>query len=189
MPEARARLLKVDVLGWLKARERKVLLVTVAAQLLIVVGMIVLRAIPLLTGQTVLVKVVPVDPRELFRGDYVRLSYDFSRVPPEDVQDRPAGWDSRPSRWEGKTVYVPLVPDSDRVHWRAVRPTAVKPATGLFLKGQLTGYGTMLFGIEAYYVEEGSGLRYEQAIGKRQLSAELAVTSGGQAALRGLRIE
>ena len=52
--------------------------------------MIALRAIPLLTGQTVLVKVVPVDPRELFRGDYVQLSYDFSRVPPERCA-RPAG--------------------------------------------------------------------------------------------------
>lgn len=189
MPEAMARPLSRDVLGWLKARERTVLLITAAAQLLILVGMIALRAIPLLTGQSVLVKVLPVDPRELFRGDYVRLSYDFSRVPPEDVQDRPASWDSRRSHRAGRTVYVPLVPDSDRVHYRAERPTAMKPASGLFLKGQLTGYGTMLFGIEAYYVEEGSGLRYEQAIGKRQLSAELAVTSGGQAALRGLRIE
>jgi uncharacterized membrane-anchored protein len=189
MPDTMARPLNRDGLGWLKARERKVLLITAAAQLLILVAMIALRAIPLLTGQSVLVKVVPVDPRELFRGDYVRLSYDFSRVPPENVQDRPASWDSRPSRWEGQTVYVPLVPDSDRVHWHALKATAVKPATGLFLKGQLTGYGTMLFGIEAYYVPEGTGLRYEQAIGKRQLSAELAITSGGQAALRGLRIE
>jgi uncharacterized membrane-anchored protein len=50
-------------------------------------------------------------------------------------------------------------------------------------------HGTLQFGIEAYYVQEGTGHRYEQAIRDRKLSAELAVTSGGQAALRALRIE
>jgi uncharacterized membrane-anchored protein len=65
----------------------------------------------------------------------------------------------------------------------------VKPARGLFLKGQMERYGSLKFGIEAYYVQEGTGIRYEQAIRDRQLSAELAVTSSGQAALKGLRID
>ncbi len=178
-----------DVLGWLKARERKILLVTVAAQLLILVGMIALRAIPLLTGQTVMVKVAPVDPRDLFRGDYVILSYDFSRVPREGIEglseDERASW----KKLEGRAVYVPLVPDSNGVHMRPGKVTVVKPARGPFLKGQMERQGSLKFGIEAYYVQEGTGLRYEQAIRDRQLSAELAVTSGGQAALRGLRID
>ena len=178
-----------DVLGWLKARERKVLLLTAAAQLLILVGMIAVRAIPLITGRTVLVRVQPVDPRDFFRGDYVILTYDFSRVQPQDVlgMSRDEGW--RRSKWEGRTVYVPLVPDSIPGHWRAEKATVVKPATGPFLKGQMERYGSLKFGIEAYYVQEGTGRRYEQAIRDRKLSAELAVTSGGQAALKGLRIE
>jgi uncharacterized membrane-anchored protein len=65
----------------------------------------------------------------------------------------------------------------------------VKPAQGLFLKGQMQRYGSIKFGIESYFVEEGTGRVYEQAIRERKLSAELAVTSDGQAALRGLRIE
>jgi uncharacterized membrane-anchored protein len=178
-----------DVLGWLKARERKVLLITVAAQLMILVAMIALRALPLLTGQTVLVRVQPVDPRDLFRGDYVILSYDFSQVSQEDIEGLP---DKEHASWrklEGRAVYVPLVPDSNGVHMRAGKATVLKPPTGLFLKGHMKRYGAMEFGIEAYYVQEGTGRRYEQAIRDRQLSAELAVTSGGQAALRGLRID
>ncbi|HKH83566.1 MAG TPA: GDYXXLXY domain-containing protein [Gemmatimonadales bacterium] len=175
-------------LGWLKARERKVLLMTAAAQLLIVVAMIGLRALPLVTGQTVLVRVVPIDPRDFFRGDYVTLSYDFSRVPPEGVEGISADERGSRSKLEGRTVYVPLVSDSDGVHMRAGKPTVVKPA-GLFLKGQMRSYGSMEFGIEAYYVQEGTGHRYEQAIRNKQLSAELAVTSNGHAALRGLRME
>jgi uncharacterized membrane-anchored protein len=179
-----------DILGWLKARERKVLLVTAAAQLLILVGMIALRAIPLVTGKTVLVRVQPVDPRDFFRGDYVILSYDFSRVQPEEVEGLLSNVErSSRSKWEGRSVYVPLVPDSIPGHWRAEKATVVKPASGPFLKGQMERYGSLKFGIEAYYVQEGTGLGYEQAIRDRKLSAELAVTSSGQAALRNLRIE
>ncbi|HEX7336065.1 MAG TPA: GDYXXLXY domain-containing protein [Gemmatimonadales bacterium] len=169
-------------------RERKILLATAVAQLLILLGMIALRAVPLVTGQTLLVPVMPVDPRDLFRGDYVILSYDFSRTPREGIEGLSAN-DQWSSKWEGRTVYVPLVQDSNRVHWRAEKITVVKPAKGPFIKGHMERYGSLKFGIEAYYVEEGTGRAYEQAIRDRKLSAELAVTSSGQAALRGLRID
>jgi uncharacterized membrane-anchored protein len=178
-----------DVLGWLKARERKILMVTVAAQLLILVAMIALRAIPLVTGQTVLVRVQPVDPRDLFRGDYVILSYDFSRVPREGIEGLSEKERGSWKNLEGRSVYVPLLPDTNGVHMRAGKVTVEKPAAGLFLKGHMKRYGSLQFGIEAYYVQEGTGLRYEQAIRDRQLTAELAVTSSGQAALKGLRID
>lgn len=176
-------------LGWLKARERKILLVTVAAQLLILLGMIALRAVPLVTGQTVLVRVVPVDPRDLFRGDYVILSYEFSRIPPQGIHGLPESQWGRVSKWKGRTVYVKLVPDSVPGHWRAEKVSFVKPSAAPFLKGQMGSHGSLEFGIEAYYVQEGTGRRYEEAIRDRKLSAELAVTSSGQAALRRLRIE
>jgi uncharacterized membrane-anchored protein len=189
MPEAAARPVGGNVLGWVKARERKVLVVTVVAQLLILLGMIALRAVPLVTGQTVLVRVMPVDPRDLFRGDYVILSYDFSRTPREGIEglseNERASW----KKLEGRTVYVPLVPDTNGVHYRAEKVTVVKPSRGPFLKGQMESYGSLKFGIEAFYVQEGAGRAYEKAIRDRKLSAELAVTSSGQAALRGLRIE
>jgi uncharacterized membrane-anchored protein len=178
-----------DLLGWIKARERKILLVAVVAQLLILVAMIALRAVPLLTGKTVLVRVQPVDPRDLFRGDYVILSYDFSRTPREGIEGLSASERGSRKKLEGRTVYVPLVSDSVPGHWRAQKVTVVKPASGPFLRGQMQRYGSLQFGIESYYVQEGTGRQYEQAIRDRKLSAELAVTSGGQAALRQLRIE
>lgn len=189
MPNAGARWIELDVVGWFKAGERKILLITVMAQLAILLGMIALRAIPLVTGQIVLVRVEPVDPRDLFRGDYVILSYDFSRVSREGIEGlsekERASW----SKLEGRPVYVPLVRDTNGVHHRAEKVTVVKPESGLFIKGHMERYGSMKFGIEAYYVQEGTGLKYERAIRERQLTAELAVTSSGQAALRALRIE
>jgi uncharacterized membrane-anchored protein len=190
MPEAVIRWVDTNVLGWLKARERKVLLTTAAAQLVILVGMIALRAIPLITGQTVLVRVQPVDPRDLFRGDYVILSYDFSRAQQDQIEGLSQTERGKSMKHlEGRAVYVPLVQDSIPGHWRAGQVTVVKPERGLFIKGQMERYGSLKFGIEAYYVQEGNGRMYEQAIRDRKLSAELAVTSGGQAALKGLRIE
>jgi uncharacterized membrane-anchored protein len=186
MRDAAVRAAGSDVLDWLKARERKILLLTVMAQLVLLLGMIAVRSVPLVTGKTVLVRVQPVDPRDMFRGDYVILSYPFSRTSPELVQGLPA---SEWGKWRGRPVYVPLVPDSDRVHWRADKLTVVKPESGVFLKGQMSQYGRLEFGIESYYVQEGTGHRYEQAIRDRKLSAELAVTPEGEAALRGLRIE
>jgi uncharacterized membrane-anchored protein len=189
MREAVARPVDLGVLGWLKARERKILLMTVGAQLAILLGMIALRAVPLVTGQTVLVRVQPVDPRDYFRGDYVILSYDFSRVSREQIEGLSEKERGSWSKLEGRTVYVPLVPDSNGVHYRAEKVTVVKPKSGLFIKGHMERYGSMKFGVESYFVQEGTGRVYEQAIRDRKLSAQLAVTSSGQAALRALRIE
>lgn len=173
-------------LDWLKARERYVLLVGVAVQMVVLLGMTAHRATPLVSGETILLRVVPVDPRDLFRGDYVILSYDFSQFPPGGIEGLPA---RRSDASRGRTVYVSLVPEPDGKHYRADKFSVYRPSGGTYLRGQVVGWNRLAFGIESYYVQEGTGRKYEQAIRSRKLSAEVAVTSGGQATLRGLRIE
>lgn len=172
----------------LKGRERAILIGTAVAHVLILVAMIVLRLVPLLTGDTILVRVVPVDPRDLFRGDYVTLSYEFSRIPSGGID----GLDQTvydPAAWRGRPVYVALGPDVDGRHWRAERVSVNRPTSGTYVRGRVADFGQLIFGIEAYYVQEGGGLEYEEAARDRRLSAEIAVTRRGQAALRALRIE
>ena len=48
--------------------------------LIIIGGFVAYQEFTLKTGQEVLLKVQPVDPRDLFRGDYVVLRYDITRV-------------------------------------------------------------------------------------------------------------
>ena len=48
------------------------------------------RAAILRDGQEVLLKVEPIDPRDLLRGDYVRLGYEISRIPVKLIADIPA---------------------------------------------------------------------------------------------------
>jgi uncharacterized membrane-anchored protein len=49
-------------------------------QVLLLAGIIGYRHYWLTTGERVLLRTVPVDPRDIFRGDYVRLNYDISTL-------------------------------------------------------------------------------------------------------------
>ena len=174
------------VISWLKARERKILVAGVCLQVLVLAGMIALQSMPLLFGKTILLRVVPVDPREFFRGDYVILSYEFNSVPAGKIEGLSV---IKSGEWKGRKVYVTLEKEADGKHWRAERVSIHPPVSGTYLRGHIADYGQLLFGIEAYYVQEGKGKQYEEAIRRKKLSAEIAVTSSGRAALRALIIE
>jgi len=74
------------VIRWLESRDCKILMVAMCFQVVILLGMIGLHSMPLFFGKTILIRVVPVDPRDLFRGDYVILSYAFSRTPTSEIE-------------------------------------------------------------------------------------------------------
>src|SRR5207249_1216682 len=65
-----------------RAVELKLLLAIVVAQVAVLAGMIAFDGLPLVLGQRIKLKVVPVDPRDFFRGDYVILGYEFTRFDP-----------------------------------------------------------------------------------------------------------
>jgi uncharacterized membrane-anchored protein len=175
-----------QIVDWLKARERPLLAITAAAQILVLVGMIVMRSIPYFTGQTVLLRVQPVDPRDMFRGDYVILGYEFSRLPPGGIRGLPK---TESASFRNQPVYVSLVAEPDGVHYRAGAWSTTPPVNGLYLRGTVVGSNQAEFGIESYFVQEGRGHDYEDAIRNRHLSAEVTVAPDGQAAVRALRIE
>jgi uncharacterized membrane-anchored protein len=167
--------------SWLKGRERPILLAAAGLQLVVLAAILVIHALPLWVGEPILLRVAPVDPRDLFRGDFVILDYDIARV----------GWVEGLSEKsffrEDTPVYVTLEREPDGEHWRAVRASLQRPSGVTYIKGRYA-QGRLRFGIEAYYVQEGTGLQYEQAIRDRRLSAEVALTSWGQATLRGLKL-
>ncbi len=170
-------------LEWIKNRERAILIVGIGFQLVVLIAMIVTPFTTLITGDSILLHVVPVDPRDLFRGDYVILSYEFSRVPPQGIP----GLQS--TDHQGQTVYVTIVPEEDGKHWRASQFSLQKPSTGKFLRGQIKGWNRIEFGIESYFVQEGEGLKYERAVRSRNLSAEVALDRNGNAVLKRLVIK
>jgi len=181
--------------GWIKAHSQAVLAAGVLFQVLVLASMIAIHAAPLVVGERILLHVRPVDPRDFFRGDYVILAYDFSRVPPGGIHGAPVepswrrGFSS--DAWlEDRTVYVSLEPEADGVHYRAGEISVERPKSGRYLKGRYAnswGGNQLQFGIEAFYVQEGTGKVLEQLRNANQLSAEIAIAPWGQATLCSLK--
>ncbi|MFO0179212.1 MAG: GDYXXLXY domain-containing protein [Planctomyces sp.] len=156
-----------------------VLVAAVVFQLLVLMSIVAGHYSDIARGQSVMLQVVPVDPRDMFRGDYVILSYEFSReVPPET-----------PTYYVpqlGREIFIPLVPAADGRHYRSGGARWDRPLSGLFLKGWTTDSGQHEFGIGQFFVQEGQGHMYESAARRSQLTAEVSIDPEGKAILRKL---
>jgi uncharacterized membrane-anchored protein len=183
-------------LAWIRVHQAPLLVAGVGFQLLVLVVMIGMLSIPLVVGETVLLRAAPVDPRDPFRGDYVTLAYDISSMTVDGAEAAIAAsrhpW-GRSDATAEFTVYVTLEPEADGRHYRGVKASTARPASGKYIKGKCTSDwhpgGPLEFGIESFYVPEGTGRKYEQAQRDRHLWAEVAIAPWGQAALRDLHIE
>ncbi len=146
----------------------------------------------------VYLRTAPIDPRDLFRGDYVRLRYDASTVPigaaSEDIRQRQQKGEY------GGTVYAALALGERGLG--EVTTVSVEKPSGLFLKGRLAApwrFGIfsqqrvgMEYGIEAYYVQQDNGREIEKQQGARStiqvpLEMEVAVGGDGTAVIKGHR--
>lgn len=169
-------------IGWMRRHERQLLFGAVALQLLILLGMIAWQAMPIWTGETILLRVQPIDPRDLMRGDYVILSYEMSSLPIDGVDENRSEWA------DDRVVFVTLEPEIDGMHWRGVRASLNKPTSGKYIQGK-TRLGRLVFGIESYFLQEGTGKEYEKAIQEKQVSARISLTTEGRAALIDLQYD
>ena len=98
----------------------------------LILAMVYQRAQILRNGQEVRLEIVPVDPRDLFRGDYVVLDYRISSV------DLPK--DATPDFTRGQKVFVTLRPD-ETGKARAVAISSERPAvsgTDIVIAGTVT---------------------------------------------------
>ena len=168
----------------------KILLgLAIAFQFLVLTWMVAGREHLLATGEVVWLRTAPVDPQDMFRGDYVTLNYEIANVPQNlwsveaakahvvDELDLP--------------VYVSLAKDEDG-HAKATALDVKKPANGLFVKGRMGRNGQIAYGIDAYFVQQGEGhvLEARAPAGLRKgliLPREMEVALGkdGTAALKG----
>jgi uncharacterized membrane-anchored protein len=140
-------------------------------------------ASPLMTvfrGNTVRLRVVPVDPRDLFRGEYVILGYEISQLP----QDANLGVPN-----PGDIVFVELGRSHDSPEWKAVHWSRHRPTNGIFLRGTVQSYSRVEYGIESYFVEEGQGPEYERAARSGDLYADIVVDEEGRGIVRQLIVE
>jgi uncharacterized membrane-anchored protein len=167
----------------------------------LILATVVQRASILRSGQEVRLEIVPVDPRALFRGDYVVLNYRIGTVdPPKDATT---------SFTRGQQVFVTLRPDASNKS-KAVAISAERPAVSgsdIVISGIVSSPSTcplnetgvrdcklgsnavgVRYGLESYFVPEGEGKKIE-LIQRPLLEVVAAVAPSGQAAIKRLLID
>ncbi|MBS3098392.1 GDYXXLXY domain-containing protein [Candidatus Woesearchaeota archaeon] len=151
---------------------------------IIIFGFVAFKEFTLQTGEEVLLKTRPIDPRDLFRGDYVILAYEISTLDVNSLQKDVADFK------QDNKVYVSL----NKVDNYGI-PSGVytnKPKEGLFLKGTVKnvqgGRLSMEYGIESYFVPEGRGREIERYSG-RNLDVKVAIDKLGNAVIKGVLID
>lgn len=147
-------------------------------------------------GRTVWLRTAPLDPRDVMRGDYVRLEYEAARVPRALWRGGLTNSPQNPeARFPQTLVYAGLQVGPDGLA-EVVSLSDVKPREGLFLRGRLdSGIGwsdarRVRFGLEAYFMEQGRAqeLEDERRTGV-PLRMEVAVSRNGVGVLKGYRWE
>jgi uncharacterized membrane-anchored protein len=146
-------------------------------------------------GREIIMQVQPLDPRDLFRGDYVILGYPISQINVSE-SELPAGI------VKGATFYAVLKP-ADNETWTVSRVASSYPADvtalEIVLRGRVQnvftgaeGKGFAInarYGIETYFVPEGEGKVIEKQVLEKSVKAILAVGKDGETAIKGLVVD
>jgi uncharacterized membrane-anchored protein len=133
---------------------------------------------PLWTGKEIRLKVVPVDPRSLFRGNYAQLRYDISTIDVKDLCEH--------KRFRnGEFVYIKLKPGIDGVDvFDGVGLD--KPATGPFIRGRIRASNgqedvqkcEVRYGIEAYFAPKQKALALEKELRDGGIAVVMVADNG-----------
>lgn len=135
-------------------------------------------------GTVVSIRTTPVDPRSIFRGDYVILSYEAGRLSEDEMLKTQNGIIPY-----GQTVFVTLERNGETFEKVATSESMPVLQPGqVCLRGQ---YEYMRIGfpdLAQYFVEEGQGLAFEQAQTTNRLTVEASVDDKCRAVILGLTI-
>lgn len=137
------------------------------------------------TGKEILLKTVPVDPWDLFRGDYVNLRYEISTI---DIAHIPYN-----GNIDSEEVYAVL--SRGEKFWSVASVGDYKPALRnndeVCIKGKITDFRNkqliIEYGIESYFVPEGKGKDIEREI-RNNVSVMVSVDSNCRAIIKELYI-
>jgi len=177
----------------MKKYRTHLLILVVVLQTAALMGMVAIKQRTLATGREIVLKTAPIDPRSLFRGDYVRLNYVIGSLDYADMEgDKDFDRHDR--------VYVMLREHEDG--WKAVSIHREMPAHGpesVIIRGEVqysgiwTGSETrdginIRYGIENYFVPEGEGRALERPAENEKISILVAVDKNGDSAIKAVLI-
>jgi uncharacterized membrane-anchored protein len=160
---------------------RFLLLAVVLAQLAVPLGLAGLAASDLAFGQEIRLKAQPVDPLDIFRGNYVTLRYEISLVPVSfDVSRR-------------DRICVSLSEAGDHT-WQGGFGKADLPQSGPAICGRARGSAhagervAVEYGIETYFASESRAKELERSLGKGRLYVVIDLDDDGSARIERLEV-
>lgn len=183
--------------------QKKILYLIIVFWLLIFSGFILYNEYTLRTGTEIILKTEPVDPRDLFRGDYVTLNYEISTLDLDEVQAEDPYFEYNDRIYlalelengYGVPKKIYKNPPDDELYikgtvkeliydWEAYEDSATTEEP--YLKELRIEYG-----IESYFVPEGRGLEIEsqQWTGREGVSVKVVVDKYGNAVIKSLLID
>lgn len=164
----------------------KTLLIVTAIlfQIIAVASIAISKETLLQTGKPLTLQTAPVDPRDIFKGDYVRLDYSFSSIPYHQLGQEL----KQQGLKKGQRVYLSITTD-DYGLGQAQKLLIKPPDITFYLSGYATSHWpyknyhkspaakkaqhdnnhpvNVKFGIEQYFVEQGQGKVLEEIRGSR----------------------
>jgi uncharacterized membrane-anchored protein len=145
-------------------------------QLLAVFALFIPSQILLSTGTKATLLTIPVDPRSIFRGEYVTLDY-------EAAQKLPLNWEY------GTPVYTILEKKGDvyvRKEFSKTKP--VLSEDQICIRG-VPEYNRVYFrDIAQYFVPQGQGMDIQNAIRSHRVLVDITTDSACRAIIRGIRL-
>lgn len=155
----------------------------VFVQLILIAGFAAPKAYTLTTGRVITVKTMPVDPYDLFRGEYANLGY-------QGISQ----FETKLKLEHGQKVYVLLGRDKQSHEWtaQAIATNPIPAGHGqMVLKGEVSNYPyqhgrrqgvNVTYGVERLYMPEGQSLNLQRRA--KDLTVELAVGADGEAVIK-----
>ena len=154
----------------LMRKNKKSFFMILLVPLLILLLMAVKPASAYLFGQKIILESIPIDPRDLFYGDYINVNLAITEIPldkvNEDLRQELKGFEDN-TRHSPITVYTILKQHEDIYTVEEVRLT--KPEAGLYMKGKVHYYSAEYdsslmvdYQLNRCYVEENTGKQLEK---------------------------
>ena len=164
---------------------KKILVIAILVLWIIFIGgFIAYKEYTLKTGEKILLKTVPIDPRDLFRGDYIVLRYEISEFNLDNFENKNLNVN------ENDFLYVSLKKEGK--YWTAKNVYKDRPEE-LAIKGRMKykrGQTINIeYGIESFFVPEGEGKKLERYRNSRELDVEVSVDRFGNAVINNLYID
>jgi uncharacterized membrane-anchored protein len=135
------------------------------------------------TGTDVTLKTVPVDPRDLFRGEYVILNYTINSINLDSILT------IEKSFKKNDEIYLKLEMNSK--YAKAIEVSKNRFKSGIGIKGVVSSWNEnrldVKYGIETYFVRQGKGKEIESKIEK--IDVVVTIDKYGKALIKKLQFE